>query len=142
MSREELERMANGVTIMEILPNPSDQNDYQTRMDSLSDRHDDVMRGRSMFPGIRVTQRDDFGSFKVSQTGECPQLQDDNRCAIYERRPQLCANLPVGGEECNKRRKKDGLPAIRPDGTVIPSETFRQRTARIINTFSARFRKS
>ena len=41
---------------------------------------------------------------RVALNGKCPNLMPDNKCGIYERRPQACKNFQVASEDCNKIR--------------------------------------
>lgn len=53
---------------------------------------------------------------RVALNGKCPNLLPDNRCGIYERRPQACINFQVAGEGCNKIRQinKEPILVIQP----------------------------
>jgi Fe-S-cluster containining protein len=102
---------------------------YASRAD-LSDRHDDPFR----LDGINYVQNPQ-GDFTVSLKGACSEFGTDGKCQIYDQRPQICADMKVGGDSCNDRRKGVGLPAIRPDGTLIPVETFRQRVEKVATKF-------
>lgn len=37
--------------------------------------------------------------------GRCPNLGADNRCGIYDQRPEHCRNFEVGGRECDEARR-------------------------------------
>ncbi len=144
MSGDELERMSNGSPyIIELLPNPSDPNDFQNRVDEISYIHDDGVKGRRSPREINFTALPFPDSYRASMIGRCPQLgggespkKDDKRCQIYANRPILCANLPVGGDECNRRRKKAGFSPINQDGIVVDPPSLRQR----IGSYAANLR--
>lgn len=104
-------------------------NSYNLRAE-LSDRHDDFDR----LDGIRYIQNAS-DNFTVSLRGACPEFGTDGKCQIYDQRPQICADMKVGGSVCNDRRKVVRLPAIRPDGSLIPVETFRQRVEKVATKF-------
>mgnify|MGYP001605348030 CR=1 FL=1 len=45
------------------------------------------------------------------------QLAGGTRCTVYEARPQVCRDYPVGGAACLRERKNIGLPtAPQPPG--------------------------
>lgn len=97
----------------------------------LSDLHDDSSR----LSGLRFMIVNDDSRI-VSLKGNCSEFGADGRCQIYNQRPRLCVDMEVGGASCNKRRKLAGLPTIRPDGTVIPVETFRHRVNNLVKQFA------
>jgi Fe-S-cluster containining protein len=141
ISHEEILAMTQGfLHVTELIPNPKNQNDSKDRLDALAEIHEEGKKGYRLPREIVFTSLPYQGYFSLSQIGPCPQLNQKKQCEIYPDRPQLCANLPLGGDECNRRRKKERLPAIRPDGTVIPPETFRQRATRKIKAISASIR--
>jgi Fe-S-cluster containining protein len=96
----------------------------------LSDQHEDLYR----LDGLKFIKTSN-DSMTVSLKGACSELGVDGKCQIYDQRPWLCAEMKVGGDSCNERRKGAGLPAIRPDGSLIPVETFRQRVEKVATKF-------
>jgi hypothetical protein len=53
----------------------------------------DNIRWYLIHPGVQVYCEDDTGSWFVQFLSRCRYLQDDNRCGIYETRPQICRDL-------------------------------------------------
>ena len=55
----------------------------------------------SLFPLLRTTTRDDGTTYREVFLSDypdarCPNLTDDNRCGVYERRPHNCREWPHG----------------------------------------------
>ena len=53
----------------------------------------DNLRWYLMHPGVRVYCEDDTGSWFLQFMSTCRNLGADNRCGIYETRPQMCRDL-------------------------------------------------
>jgi len=69
-------------------------NYVSTEIDAPTTRRDfDTMRWYLMHPGTRVYCEDATGSWFVQFMSRCKFLQPDNRCGIYETRPQICRDL-------------------------------------------------
>jgi Fe-S-cluster containining protein len=131
MSDDELVRMSNGAPyVNELLPDLNDPNDFQNRINVLSYKHEEKISD----PEINFTRLPFPGFVRVSQIGVCPQLDSDNKCQIYNTRPVLCANLKVGGDECNKRRGSNGLSKIDESGQVIIPDSLGKRFFKIIQS--------
>jgi len=41
--------------------------------------------------------------------GACPFLAGDNRCAVYDSRPEPCRRFKPGSSECDEARRRVGL---------------------------------
>jgi hypothetical protein len=62
-------------------------------------------------PGL-VRRRRGTVTLRLTKSGACHHLGQDNRCAIYEVRPGMCREFPVGSECCLSARAEDlGLDA-------------------------------
>jgi Fe-S-cluster containining protein len=44
----------------------------------------------------------------------CCFLETDNRCTIYETRPDVCRRFEAGSEQCQEARRRLGLAALEP----------------------------
>jgi Fe-S-cluster containining protein len=44
----------------------------------------------------------------------CCFLGSDNRCGIYETRPDVCRRFSAGSEQCQEAREAIGLPPLTP----------------------------
>jgi Fe-S-cluster containining protein len=65
-----------------------------TEIDPPVSRRDfDTFRWYLMHPGVRVYCEEDTGSWFLQFMSRCSNLLDDNRCGIYETRPQICRDL-------------------------------------------------
>jgi Fe-S-cluster containining protein len=53
----------------------------------------DILRWYLMHPGVRVFVEDNTNSWFVQFMTRCRFLRPDNRCGIYETRPQICRDL-------------------------------------------------
>jgi Fe-S-cluster containining protein len=70
-----------------------------TEIDAPTSRRDfDVIRWYLMHPGVRVYCEELNGSWFVQFMSRCSNLLPDNRCGIYETRPQICRDLDAN--EC------------------------------------------
>ncbi|MEK7866090.1 MAG: YkgJ family cysteine cluster protein [Planctomycetota bacterium] len=49
------------------------------------------------------------------------QLAGGTRCTVYEARPQVCRDYPVGGAACLRERKNIGLPTVPQPPGQTPS---------------------
>ena len=47
----------------------------------------------------------DLGDGYLRLPSRCKYLQEDDYCAIYETRPAVCRNFPIGGSECLLARR-------------------------------------
>ncbi len=75
-----------------------------------------------------VRGRMGFGSWEAEEGTRIMARRDCNSCAalslkkgrhvcrIYEQRPAICRDFPVGGEECLKAPAAAGFPAPTPEG--------------------------
>lgn len=69
-------------------------NYVSTEIDEPTTKKDtDIIRWYLMHAGVRVYCEDLTGSWFVQFMGRCRFLRDDNLCAIYETRPQICRDL-------------------------------------------------
>jgi len=50
----------------------------------------------------------------LNTRGGCTFLGDDNRCEIYETRPNCCVEFMAGSVRCQEMRKRGGLPPLEP----------------------------
>ena len=50
----------------------------------------------------------------VTIVGRCSFLDTDNRCSIYNTRPNDCVAMQPGDEQCQLARKAEGLPPLEP----------------------------
>lgn len=53
----------------------------------------------------------DTGEYRIAcgSNHPCQMLGSDNRCTIYNTRPDACRLFPVGGEHCMELREEVGL---------------------------------
>lgn len=69
-------------------------NYISTEIDAPTTRRElDIIRWYLMHPGTRVYCEDSTGSWFVQFMSRCKNLRPDNRCGIYETRPQICRDL-------------------------------------------------
>lgn len=57
----------------------------------------------------------------IAALGPCKFLED-NRCAIYPTRPNVCVGLELGDEQCQHVRECEGLPPLE-DGSSAAQVT-------------------
>lgn len=67
--------------------------------------------GVAALPGVYFIENG-LSHFAVYIAGNCPNLTDDNECAIYETRPEACRTLEPGDSECTNMRRKYGLQPV------------------------------
>ena len=63
-----------------------------------------------------LTEVDRWGGHVMARLddGWCAALERDTmRCAIYARRPAVCRDYPVGGDDCIEERSKDAAAIVR-----------------------------
>lgn len=60
----------------------------------------------------------DHGLYALTE--DCGHLTDDNRCGIYENRPQACRNYEVGSAACLGARQAAGLTESAPPESSAP----------------------
>ena len=46
----------------------------------------------------------------------CAFLREDNACAVYPTRPNVCVAMLAGDDQCQESRKSAGLPELQPGG--------------------------
>lgn len=59
-------------------------------------------------PGVYYAVNGD-GTLTGMLSGRCPNLQADNRCSIYQKRPEHCQELAMGGDACRAIRRSAGV---------------------------------
>lgn len=56
------------------------------------------------------------GEFCLAFTNRCPKLSGDvfgqRKCIDYDNRFEVCKIFKRGGEDCNRRRRENGLPRV------------------------------
>lgn len=125
---------SNAPIFLELLPqNPETHDQRNQRLDNLTEIHYEGLKG--YHPEGQVSATEIYPGFStVSVVGRCPNLSDNNRCNIYDERPEACIQYPVGGEDCNYRRMKNGLPKIDESGQVIIPDSLGKRFFKIIQS--------
>ena len=70
--------------------------------------------------------RNDTVVFTDTKNGDCVFLKLDNKCAIYEDRPQICKSFGHSGGEIE-------CPNVAPNGRIRSSEEAKRAKNRIVN---------
>lgn len=55
-----------------------------------------------------------FQLFPLPFREACCFLGEDQRCGVYEARPQVCRDFEAGSPRCQEARKLSGLPPLPP----------------------------
>jgi Fe-S-cluster containining protein len=67
-------------------------------------------------PRVDDITKEPNGEYTLALGGSnpCPFIGGDNRCGIYETRPDVCRTFLAGSTYCQKLRELAGLPRLRP----------------------------
>jgi uncharacterized protein len=52
----------------------------------------------------------------------CCFLDAEDRCTVYETRPDVCRRFEAGGEQCQEARRRVGLGALQPVSANEPAD--------------------
>ena len=70
-------------------------------------------RTREMTYETLMADLEQDGRCLVIAAGEgCKFLGENNACAIYPTRPNVCVALPPGSDQCHEVREAEGLPPL------------------------------
>jgi Fe-S-cluster containining protein len=61
--------------------------------------------------------------------GDCPNLQPDRSCGIYENRPEACRNFEAESTSCTRVRRREGLKSLSPEPNFISRAMIHLRKA-------------
>jgi Fe-S-cluster containining protein len=73
--------------------------------------------------GEAVATRKSLAMVSDGPNEACRFLASDNRCGVYETRPESCRIMEAGSDHCQRERRRVGLPPLQPvaagDGKAV-----------------------
>lgn len=83
-----------------------------------ADREPRLRAEAGLLPASQQTDEWVYRLFPLPFLDACCFLAEDDRCAIYPTRPDVCRRFAAGSPQCQEARHRQGRPPLPPDGSL------------------------